>query len=103
MMSMNEVQQDTLAKYDIPNFLVDGKEAASWDVTRGTAFLHQLLREHESGSALRGQMSNLSDAHDPVAGVAFKTAMQVGVAFEDDFPSVSNSIDGPGYVWGPPY
>ena len=46
-LSMNEVQSDALAKYNIHDYLDDEKSATSWNVEKGSAVLHQLMKEQD--------------------------------------------------------
>ena len=74
---MNVVQNEALATYDIHDFLVDGKQATSWNVEKGSTVLHQLLREQANLSVQRTALRDLGDAHGIVGAVALGASKQV--------------------------
>ena len=74
---MNVVQNEALATYDIHDFLVDGEQATSWNVEKGSTVLHQLLREQANLSEQRTALRDLGDAHGIVGPVALAASKQV--------------------------
>ena len=74
---MNVVQNEALATYDIHDFLVDGEQATSWNVEKGSTVLHQLLREQANLSEQRTALRDLGDAHGIVGAVALGASKQV--------------------------
>ena len=76
-LSMNEVQSNALAKYNIHDYLDDEKSATSWNVEKGSAVLHQLMKEQDKLASQRNQLVKLAEAHGVVEKVSLTTARQV--------------------------
>ena len=74
---MNVVHNDALATYNIPDFLVDGKLATSWNVEKGSSVLHQLMKEQANLSEQRTALRDLGEAHGIVGPVALAASKQV--------------------------